>query len=320
MTTHHSHEMHHHLPARAEHERRLAFVLGLTTITLAAQILGAWLTGSLALLADAGHMLTDAGALGLTLVAIRFARRPATYAHSYGFYRAEILAALLNGAVLFAVSGYVLWEAVNRLREPPAVETEAMVGIAAIGLVVNLIGAAVLHAGARDSLAVEGAYLEVLADLLGSLGVIAAGLVMWATQWWYADPLVSLGIGVFIIPRTYRLVSRAVSILMEGAPAGLDIAAVERAIAADPDVEEIHDLHVWSISSGIPALSVHVVVRPDADGDALLDRLCARLAEQFGIDHTTIQIERQRRQERIYHQPQAPPASGTHGFGSDHHG
>lgn len=320
MTTHHSHEMHHHLPARAEHERRLAFVLALTTITLAAQILGAWLTGSLALLADAGHMLTDAGALGLTLVAIRFARRPATYAHSYGFYRAEILAALLNGAVLFAVSGFVLWEAVNRLREPPAVEAEAMAGIAAIGLVVNLIGAAVLHAGARDSLAVEGAYLEVLADLLGSLGVIAAGLIMWATQWWYADPLVSLGIGVFIIPRTYRLVSRAVSILMEGAPAGLDIAAVERAITADPDVEEIHDLHVWSISSGIPALSVHVVVRPDADGDAVLDRLCARLAEQFGIDHTTIQIERQRRQERIYHQPPAPAASGTHGSGSEHHG
>ncbi len=312
MTIHDRDHLHHHyLPARAEHERRLVIVLALTTVTLAAEFAGAWLTGSLALLADAGHMLTDAGALGLTLIAMRFARRPATYARSYGYYRAEILAALLNGAVLFAVSGYVLWEAVSRLRRPPAIETQAMVGIAAVGLVVNLIGAAVLHGGARESLAVEGAYLEVLADLLGSLGVIAGGLIMWTTQWWYADPLVSLGIGVFIIPRTYRLVSRAVSILMEGAPAGLDIAAVEHAIATDPDVDDVHDLHVWSISSGIPALSVHVVVRPDADGDEVLDRLCARLAQQFGIDHTTIQIERQRRQERIYHQPHAPAASGA---------
>lgn len=320
MATHDRHQMHHHhLLARAEHERRLIVVLALTTITLAAEVAGAWLTGSLALLADAGHMLTDAGALGLTLIAIRFARRPATHARSYGYYRAEILAALINGAVLFAVSGYVLWEAASRLRRPPAIETQAMVGIAAIGLVVNLVGAAVLRGGAKESLAVEGAYLEVLADLLGSLGVIAAGLIMWTTEWWYADPLVSLGIGVFIIPRTYRLVSRAVSILMEGAPAGLDIAAVEHAIATDPDVAEVHDLHVWSISSGIPALSVHVVVRPDADGDVVLDRLCARLAERFGIDHTTIQVERQRRQERIYHQPQAPAASGAQGHGPDQH-
>jgi cobalt-zinc-cadmium efflux system protein len=274
----------------------------LTAAYTVVQFAGAWFTDSLALLADAAHMLTDVGGLGLALLAIRFAARPATPAKSYGYYRTEILAALVNGAVLFAVGGYVLYEAVARLRNPPDVSGGGMIAIASVGLLVNVVGMLLLRSGSAESLNVEGAFLEVVADLLGSLGVIVAGIIIEATGWWYADPLFSVGIGLFIIPRTLRLMRSAANILMEGAPEGLDVAAVEATIAGDPEVRGVHDLHVWGITSGIPALSAHVFVRPGANSDDVLARVNDQLAERFDIHHTTLQIEQAPRSENVYHE------------------
>lgn len=292
---------HDHASAGARHRGRLKLVFGLTSLYMIAEFGGAFVTNSLALLADAAHMLTDVGGLGLALFAIWFAARPATPAKSYGYYRTEILAALLNGAILFAIGGYILYEAWGRFQEPPEVASGAMIGVAAIGLVINLIGVFLLRGGAGESLNVQGAFLEVVADLLGSLGVIIAGIIMLTTGWWYADPIFSVGIGLFILPRTYRLMSGAVNILMEGAPAGLDVPAVEAALEADADVQAVHDLHVWSITSGITALSAHVRLSATADGDRVLARLNAVLADRFDIHHTTIQIERAARAEAICH-------------------
>lgn len=292
---------HDHASSGAQHRGRLKIVFGLTALYMLAEFIGAFVTNSLALLADAAHMLTDVGGLGLALFAIWFAARPATPAKSYGYYRAEILAALLNGAVLFAIGGYILYEAWGRFQEPPEVSSGIMIGVAAIGLVVNIIGAILLRGGAGESLNVQGAFLEVVSDLLGSIGVIAAGVIMLMTGWWYADPIFSVGIGLFIIPRTYRLMSGAIHILMEGAPVGLDVSAVEAAILADPEVRDIHDLHVWSITSGITALSAHVRVRPVLDEDQVLKRLSTVLGERFDIHHTTIQLERAPQEEGIYH-------------------
>lgn len=294
---------HDHASAGAQHRGRLKIVFGLTAIYMLAEFVGALVTNSLVLLADAAHMLTDVGGLGLALFAIWFATRPATPAKSYGYYRTEILAALLNGAVLFAIGGYILYEAWGRFREPPEVASGLMIGIATVGLVINLIGVVLLRGGAGQSLNVQGAFLEVVSDLLGSVGVIVAGVVMLTTGWWYADPIFSVGIGLFIIPRTYRLMSGAIHILMEGAPAGLDLSAVDETIRSDPDVQAVHDLHVWSITSGLAALSVHVQISPAADGDAVIDRLNQRLGAAFDVHHTTIQIERAPLAETTYHVP-----------------
>lgn len=301
---------HDHVSAGAQHRGRLKVVFGLTALYTLAEFVGALVTNSLALLADAAHMLTDVGGLGLALFAIWFATRPATPTKSYGYYRTEILAALLNGAVLFAIGGYILFEAWGRFQEPPEVSSGLMIGIATIGLVINVVGVILLRGGAGASLNVQGAFLEVVSDLLGSVGVIVAGIIMLTTGWWYADPIFSVGIGLFIIPRTYRLMSGAIHILMEGAPVGLDLAAVETAIAADADVEAIHDLHVWSITSGLTTLSAHVRVAREADGDAVLERLDARLAKEFDLHHTTIQLERSPLPETTYHAPEIESGAG----------
>ena len=307
---------HDHASAGAQHRGRLKIVFGLTGFYMIAEFVGAIVTNSLALLADAAHMLTDVGGLGLALFAIWFAQRPATPAKSYGYYRTEILAALLNGAVLLAIGGYILYEAWGRFREPPEVSSTVMIGVATVGLAVNIAGAFLLRAGAGESLNVEGAFLEVMADLLGSVAVIAAGVIMLTTGWWYADPIFSVVIGLFIIPRTLRLMGGAVNVLMEGAPANLDVAAVEAAIASDRDVLAVHDLHVWSITSGVAALSAHAHVRPEADGDAVLARLNATLGERFDIHHTTVQIERSPCGEKTYHAPR--PAQDGVASGHDH--
>lgn len=282
---------------------RLQIVFGLTAIYMFAEFVGAWITNSLALLADATHMLTDVAGLGLALIAIWFAARPATPEKSYGHYRAEILAALINGAALFAIGGYVFYEAIQRLRNPPEVSSSSMILVAFIGLCVNVVSMLVLRGGAGESLNMEGALLEVVADLLGSLGVVIAGVIMLVTDWWYADPIISVVIGFFVIPRTYRIVRSAVDILMEGTPEGLDVDEVESAMANLPDVESVHDLHCWSITTGIVALSAHVRVTARADGDALITSMQEMLEERFDIDHTTIQIERGPIDDEIYHEP-----------------
>jgi cobalt-zinc-cadmium efflux system protein len=269
----------------------LTVVLGLTTAYMLAEALGGWLTGSLALLADAGHMLTDVLGLAMALFAIRFAQRPATPARTYGFYRGEILAALVNSVVLFAVSGYILVEAWHRLQAPHEIKSLPMLAIAAGGLVVNLIGVKLLHQGASESLNVQGAFLEVLSDLLGSLGVIVAAVIVLLTGWWPADPLVSVLIGLFILPRSWKLLKSALDVLLEATPTHLDVRGIEAAIRQVPGVASVHDLHVWSITSGFVALSGHVLADDRRSSDVLHD-VQILLRERFKIEHSTLQVER----------------------------
>ena len=277
--------------AAGRNKRRLSIVLGFTSLYLVAEVVGGLVTGSLALLADAGHMLTDVGGLAFALVAIRFAERPATPARTFGYYRAEILAALANAVVLIVISLYILFEAYQRFRNPPEVATRGMLVVAAIGLVVNLAGMFILRAGSSESLNMKGAYFEVLSDMLTSIGVIVAGVIMWTTGWYYADPLVSAGIGLLILPRTWRLLREAVGVLLEGTPSDVNLAAVREAIAGVPGVAGVHDLHVWSLTSGTNALSAHVVVAPGAAYDAVLRAVHGRVTADFPIAHVTLQAE-----------------------------
>lgn len=281
------------LPARrgSENRRRLSLVLGLTSLFLFAEVVGGLLTRSLALLADAGHMLTDVGGLAMALIAMKVAERPPTPERTYGYHRVEILAAVVNAVVLIVISAYILYEAYERFRDPPPVASGMMLVIAVFGLVVNLIGIGLLRAGSRESLNVKGAYFEVLSDLLSSVGVIAAAGVMWGTGWYWADPLVSAGIGLFILPRTWTLLKEGVGVLLEGTPTDVDLEAVRQAMESVPGVETVHDLHVWTITSGMNALSAHVAVRDGASGPEVLEALqrCART--QFNVAHVTVQLE-----------------------------
>src|SRR5438105_1249600 len=277
--------------AAARSRGRLRTTLGLTAAFLVVEVLGALFTGSLALLADAGHMLTDVGGLALALFAIWIAARPPTPAKTYGYYRAEILAALVNALLLLAVAGVILVEAYERLIHPRAVLGGPMLAIGALGLVVNLVGAWLLHRDAADSLNVRAAYLEILSDALSSLGVLVAAGVVLVTGWIAADALVSAGIALYIVPRTWRLLRQAVNVLLEGVPAHLDLAAIEEALTQVAGVRRVHDLHVWTLTSGREAMSAHVVVQDMREHDRLLEALHAVLHARFGIDHTTIQLE-----------------------------
>ena len=277
--------------ATGRNKRHLTLVFGFTTLYLVVEVIGGLVTGSLALLADAGHMLTDVGGLGLGLFAIRFAERTATPARTYGYYRVEILSAVTNAVVLIGISVYILYEAYQRFRNPPAVEGLGMLGVAAVGLVVNIAGMLILRRGATESLNLKGAYFEVLSDMLSSLGVIAAGLIMWATRWYYADPLFSAAIGLFILPRTWMLLREAVGVLLEGTPSDVNVAGLRTAIAVVPGVTAVHDLHVWSLTSGLNAMSAHAVVAPEAAYDEVLRAVQARVTSDFNITHATIQIE-----------------------------
>jgi cobalt-zinc-cadmium efflux system protein len=279
------------LSGSAKNERRLAIVFGMTMLYLLAEVAGGVVTGSLALLADAGHMLTDVAGLGLALLAIRFAKRPASASHSYGYYRVEILAALFNALVLFAVSGYVLYEAFQRFRNPPEVSTTGMLIVAAVGLIINITGVVMLRGASDESLNMKGAYFEVLSDLLTSIGVIVAAVVMIATNWYYADPIISAGIGLFIIPRTWILLRDAVNVLLEAVPSDVNVEMLRRSLRAVPGVEGVHDLHVWSLTSGVNAMSVHVVAAAGNPSEQLLAAVSQTAAEEFKIRHTTVQVE-----------------------------
>lgn len=284
---------HTHGPPTAN-RRRLGIVLGLSTAYLLAEVIGGLVANSLALLADAGHMLSDVAALALSLFAVWMAQRPATPRRTYGYYRTEILAALANGATLVAVSLYIFIEAVARLREPPEVEGTVVMGIAAGGLAINLIGLWILSGGRNESLNVRGAWLHVLTDALGSVGAILGGAAVWAFGWAWADPAVSILIGLLVIFSSWNLLKETVSVLMESAPGSVDVDAVREEIAAAPGVTGVHDLHVWSITSGMVALSAHVQTNADRDlgaCGALLAQLRTRLHDRFGIDHVTLQLE-----------------------------
>ena len=282
---------HAHGTAAAGSRAALVTTLCLTALFLVIETAGALLTGSLALLADAAHMLTDVGGLALALFAIWIASRPPTTAKTYGYYRAEILAALVNALVLLIVAGWIALEAWQRLRAPRDVLAGPMLGVAAAGLVVNLICAWLLHHGASASLNIRAAYLEVLGDALSSAAALAAAAVILATGWTAADPLASGAIAIVIAWRTWSLLKQAVNILLEGTPAHLELAEIESAMLRVSGVRRVHDLHVWTLTSGREAMSAHVVVDDMREADRLLEELHHVLHAGFGIDHTTVQLE-----------------------------
>ena len=273
------------------HEKPMRIVFVLTSVYLIAEVIGGVLTGSLALLADAGHMLTDVAGVGLALFAIRYARRPATPRRTYGYHRMEILAAVANAVVLLGISVYILVEAWQRFRHPPEVSSVPMMVVAGVGLVVNIVGIWLLRGGSSESLNVRGAYFEVMADLVSSIGVLIAGAIMLTTGWWYADPILSAGIGLFIVPRTLKLLQEAIGVLLEGTPPGVDMDDVRSTIASVPGVEGVHDLHVWTLTSGVHALSAHVVVAEDAKWGAILEAVQSVVTSKLPIHHATIQVE-----------------------------
>ncbi len=280
---------------RATDRRRLGIVLGLTCAYMVAEVVGGLWTGSLALLADAGHMLTDTGSLLLALGALWMSGLPPTTRHTWALARVEILAALVNGLFLWVVVVWLVWEAIERFGDPTDVLAGPMIGIAAGGLVVNGIALLVLRARSDEyegrSLNLHGAWLHVAGDLLGSLGALGAGAVIWATGWTGADLVATLAIGALIVVSSWRLVREAVHVLLEGAPSDLDVSALIRGVLEVEGVDGVHDLHVWTITSGYSALSMHVTCAHGEPREMLLARVNRILRDRFGIEHTTIQIE-----------------------------
>jgi cobalt-zinc-cadmium efflux system protein len=288
--TKHTHGPHTH-GAHAPNRSRLRAVLILTAVYLVAEAVGGWFTGSLALLADAGHMLTDVAALALALFALWFSSRPATPQKTFGYYRLEILAALINGIALILISLLIIYEAYLRWSAPPEIRSGPMIVVAAGGLIINLVCAGLLHGSHRDDLNMRGAWLHLLGDALGSVGAIVAGALMLGFGWYAADPLISILISLLIVWSAWRLIHDSVNILLEGTPAHISLAAVEAAIRQTDGVDDVHDLHVWTITSGHEALSAHVIHGAGVAQPELLYDLRHKLAEQFGVEHLTIQME-----------------------------
>jgi cobalt-zinc-cadmium efflux system protein len=285
---HHPHDGHDH--DRGEITRRLVWVLAITATFTVAEIVGGILSNSLALLADAGHMFSDVAALGLSVFAIRLARRPPTQRRTYGYARFEILAALVNGATLLVVAGLIVVEAWERVREPVSIDGVVMLSVAGLGLMVNLVAAFVLHGHAHDNLNVRGAYLHVLGDLLGSVGTIAAGVIVLATGWTLADPIISVLIAMLILFSAWNLVREATDVLLESVPGHLVLAEIVRELESIEGLGEVHDVHVWTLTSGFVALSAHGVIDDPAEHTRILGEVRDRMA-RFGIEHVTFQIE-----------------------------
>lgn len=285
--------------AGGRHRKPLVIAFVLTGGYMVVEFIGGIVFNSLALLSDAAHMGTDVLGLGMALAAITLAQRPATSQRTYGAYRLEVLAALANGILLFGVAGYVLYQAYGRFSEPPEVPGVPLMLVAVVGLIVNIISFRLLTAGAKESLNLRGAYLEVLADMLGSVGVIVAGIIIYTTGWGYADPLIGAAIGLFILPRTYKLTAQALRILMEVAPPGLDVDQVRERILALPGVVDVHDLHIWTVTSGLESATGHVVVADEADYHDVLDRVVTMLADDYHVTHTTIQCEPASHEEQV---------------------
>ena len=280
-----------HASAGYQNKKKLVTVLVLTGSYLVAEVIGGIITKSLALLADAGHMLTDVGGLALALFAINLTQRKASPQKTYGYYRAEILAALANAVVLIGISFYILYEAYQRFRNPPEVSSKIMLVVAAVGLAVNLAGMMILRKGSKESLNMKGAYFEVLSDMLTSIGVIIAGIIMLTTGWYYADSILSAGIGLFILPRTWILLKDAVGVLLEGTPSDVNVADLQDAIKKIDGVKDVHDLHVWALTSGMNAMSAHVAVNEGISPKLILEKLQQLIKADFKIAHTTIQID-----------------------------
>lgn len=282
----------HGIESAAHRDRkRLAIVLVVGLVVLAVEVIGALLTGSLALLADAGHMASDVAGVGLALGAIWLASRPPSDTRTYGWYRAEILAATINAVVLLLLSAFILWSAWGRLFSTPEIASGPMLVIALIGGVANLLSLWLLHDAQGRSLNMRGAYLEVLGDLLGSAAVVVAAVIILTTGFVAADAIASAIIVILIIPRAWHLLREATDVLLQAAPRGLDMDEVRRHLLETPGVQDVHDLHAWTLTSGLPVLSAHVVVDEDISSVAVLDEMCACLAGDFDVGHSTIQLE-----------------------------
>jgi cobalt-zinc-cadmium efflux system protein len=276
-------------------------VLALTAVYMLAEALGGWWTGSLALLADAGHMLTDVAALALALFAIWFSARPATSSKTFGYYRLEILAALINGVALVLISILIFFEAYQRWNSPPAVKSTPMMLVATGGLFINIICAWLIHGDHHQDLNVRGVWLHLMGDALGSVGAIAAGALMSLYGWYRADPLFSVFIGLLIIWSSWHLIRESTNVLLEGTPAHINLAAVEAAFLETSGVRDVHDLHIWTITSGREALSAHVTHVEKISQTELLRELRTKLHDRFGVDHLTIQMETPDDQDDTFH-------------------
>ncbi len=285
----HAHDHSHDL--REVGRRRLLIVLGITAVFMVVELVGGILANSLALIADAAHMLGDVASLALAIFALWFSRRPATARRSFGYLRLEILAAFLNGATLIALSLLIYWQAWSRLRTPEVVEGGLMLAVAVGGLIVNIIGALLLHGASGHSLNVRGAYLHVLGDLLGSVGAIAAALVILYTGWMPADPIISAIVATLILFSSFRLVRESVDILLEATPSHIDLLELQRNIESIPGVVHVYDLHVWTLTSGFVAMSGHVVIDDIAAHRTVLDAIHQRMHDDYDINHVTVQIE-----------------------------
>ncbi|HEX4600900.1 MAG TPA: cation diffusion facilitator family transporter [Gemmatimonadales bacterium] len=281
----------HRAPLRLESRRRLQTVLAITAAVLVAEAVGGWFAHSLALLADAGHMLGDVAAIGLSLAVAHLAQRPVTPERTFGLLRLEILAALVNGAALIAIALGVALEAYHRFRTPQDVQGTVLVIVAALGLAANAAGTAILHRGHDHSLNQRAAYLHILSDLLGSIGALTAGAIILATGWMRADAVISILIAVLILGSAWRLVKESADILLEAAPAHIPLDQVHDRIASIPGVASVHDLHVWTVTSGVIAMSGHLLVENPAENQRVLEAVQQRLGA-MGIAHVTVQMER----------------------------
>jgi cobalt-zinc-cadmium efflux system protein len=270
---------------------KLKIVLLLILSYIVVEVISGLLTGSLALIADAGHMLADAGGLTLALFAINFSSKPATPHRTYGFYRIEILAALANSAVLILVSVYIIYDAYERIIEPPQIKGTALIIVGTIGLVVNLVGMYILKGHANENLNIEGAYLEVLKDTLGSVGVVVVGVITSISEFYLVDPIISIGLAFYILPRIWSLMKKSINILMEGVPINISYEEVKKAILQIKGVTGVFDIHIWTITSGMDAITAHVVVSDPSKSQIILKEISSILENRFKITHTTIQIE-----------------------------
>lgn len=295
----HGHAHSHPKPSH-NNKQRVALTLFFTTLYMVAEIVGGIYSNSLALLADAGHMLSDVVALALSLFALWIALKPATPRQSFGFYRVEILAALINGVTLLGISLYIFYEAIGRLQAPEEIESSMMILVALGGLVVNLIGLGLLHKGRDDSLNIKGAWLHVLTDTLGSIGVVISGIFIWAFGWTIFDPIASMIISALVVFSAWSLIKETVAVLMESAPGHIDPDAVLEAMLNTDGVQEVHDLHVWSITSGMESLSCHVIAQAGFDHLDLLYKLRCLLSKKFKLNHVTIQVENEGFEEEVH--------------------